>query len=203
MLKCYKFLSLFCCAITLVNYAVYGQSTESDKISAYINKANQIGLFNGNILVIDHGKVVYKAAIGYADASKQIPLSTSYRFHIGSIAKEFDAVGIMMLKEEGKLSLDDKVSKFFPELPSWAEKISIKNLLQYTSGLPDVKWRTVTSDADNWKDLEALKQLDFEPGTGYAYNNNNTFLRRKIIEKVTGMTIKDFIEQKMFPSRRH
>jgi len=73
--------------------------------------------------------------------------------------------------------------------------VSIKNLLQYTSGLPEIKWQTVHSDADNWKDLQSLKQLDFEPGSSYAYNNNNTFLRRKIIEKVIGITFNQFVQQ--------
>ena len=170
---------------------------KTEKIKNYIEKANKTGLFNGALLVVDGGKVVCKTAIGYADSSKKIPLTTQYRFHIGSIAKELDAVGIMMLKEQGKLSLDDKVSKFYPELPTWADSITIKNLLQYTSGLPEIKYRTVNGDDDNWRDLKTVKQLDFAPGSSYAYNNNNTFLRRKIIEKVSGMTIKDFIEQRM------
>jgi len=183
--------------ILLITSTAVAQQTKAEKIKAYLEHANQLGLFNGNLLVVDHGEVVYKAAIGYADASKQTPLTTAYRFHMGSIAKEFDAVGLMVLQEQGKLSLDDKVSKFFPELPDWAGKISIKNLLQYTSGLPEVKYQTVHGDADNWKDLKALQQLDFEPGSKYAYNNNNTFMRRQIIEKVTGMPIKNFIEQKL------
>lgn len=184
-------------AICLIAIPAAAQKEKAALISAYLNRAHQAGLFNGNILVADGGKVIIKKAIGYADASKLIPLTTRYRFHIGSIAKEFDAVGIMILKEQNKLSLDDKVSKFFPELPSWAEKISIKNLLQYTSGLPEVRWETVHSDADNWKNLEALQQLDFEPGSRYAYNNNNTFLRRRIIEKVTGISFNQFVQQNM------
>ncbi|MDN3551765.1 serine hydrolase [Mucilaginibacter aquaedulcis] len=197
MINLYKSCLLLCFTVIIFGNCAVAQQTKSEKIKAYLQHANQLGLFNGNVLVVDQGQVIYKAAIGYADASKQIPLTTAYRFHIGSIAKEFDAVGLMVLQEQGKLSLDDKVSKFFPDLPSWANKISIKNLLQYTSGLPEVKYQTVHGDADNWKDLKALQQLDFEPGSKYAYNNNNTFLRRQIIEKISGLSIKDFIEQKL------
>ncbi|RYZ81312.1 MAG: class A beta-lactamase-related serine hydrolase, partial [Moraxellaceae bacterium] len=164
-------------------------------INNYLKEANQSGLFNGNILIADHGKVIVKMAIGFADASKKIPLDTLYRFHIGSVAKEFDAVGIMMLQEQGKLSIDDKLSKFFPGLPAWAGKIAIRNLLQYTSGLPEIKYKTVHGDADNWKDLQSLQQLDFEPGSNYAYNNNNTFLRRQVIAKVTGISFNQFVQQ--------
>jgi CubicO group peptidase (beta-lactamase class C family) len=197
MTNLYKGCLLLCFATIFIVKSVIAQQTRSEKIKAYLQHASQLGLFNGNVLVVDQGEVVYKAAMGYADASKQTPLTTAYRFHIGSIAKEFDAVGLMVLQEQDKLSVDDKVSKFFPELPAWASTISIKNLLQYTSGLPEVKYQTVHGDADNWKDLKALQQLDFEPGSKYAYNNNNTFLRRQIIEKVSGLSIKDFIEQKL------
>ncbi|MEE1947171.1 serine hydrolase domain-containing protein [Pedobacter sp. KR3-3] len=181
----------------LTVFQAAAQKTKSAQIEAYLNKAHQDGLFNGNVLVADHHKMVLKKAIGNADASKQQQLTTAYRFHIGSIAKEFDAVGLMMLQEQGKLNLNDKISKFFPSLPQWAQKISVKNLLQYTSGLPDIKWSTVHSDADNWKGLQALQQLDFEPGSTYAYNNNNTFMRRRIIEKVSGLNFDDFVMQKI------
>ncbi|RZJ79230.1 MAG: class A beta-lactamase-related serine hydrolase [Flavobacterium sp.] len=181
----------------LTSFQTFAQKSKQVQIENYLNKAHQTGLFNGNVIVVDQNKVVLKKAIGYADASKQTELTNDYRFHIGSIAKEFDAVGIMMLQEQGKLSLTDKVSKFFPNLGPWAQKISIKNLLQYTSGLPDIKWKTVHSDADNWKDLEALQQLDFEPGSVYAYNNNNTYMRRRIIEKLSGLSFADFVLQKM------
>jgi CubicO group peptidase (beta-lactamase class C family) len=99
-----------------------------------------------------------------------------------------------MLQEQGKLSLDDKVSKYLPQLPAWADNIRVINLLQYTSGLPDVKWKTVKNDADNMADLMKVDSLDFEPGKKYAYNNNNVFLQRRIIEKVTGISFKQFVE---------
>lgn len=166
-------------------------------IDTLMQRTHRLGLFNGNILVIDHGKKIYQNAIGQADTTGKIKLTSEYRFHIGSIAKEFNAVGIMMLKEQGKLSLDDKVSKYLPQLPAWANTVSIKNLLQYTSGVPDVKWKTVKSDADNMDDLMKVQQLDFEPETKYAYNNNNVFLQRRIIEKITGLSFKRFVEEKL------
>jgi CubicO group peptidase (beta-lactamase class C family) len=141
--------------------------------------------------------VVYQSPIGKADASGKDMLTADYRFHIGSIAKEFNGVGIMLLKEERNLSLDDKVSKYLPELPAWANKISILNLLQYTSGLPNIKWETVKSDADIMNDLKKLDTLLFEPGTNYYYNNNNVFLQRRIIERITGMPFNAFVKQQL------
>lgn len=175
--------------------AVFAQNNKAALIQAYLYGAHRAGLFNGNVWVVDDGKVITAKAIGYADASKKVPLTLDYRFHIGSAAKEFDAVGIMLLQEQGKLSINDKVAKYFPGLPAWAGKISIKNLLQYTSGLPDIKYATVHGDADNWKDLQALQNLVFEPGTDYLYNNENTFLRRMIIQQVAGMPFNQFVQQ--------
>lgn len=177
----------------MVTVSAFSQS-KANQIIRYLSLAHRSGLFNGNVLVAEKGEIVAEASVGWADAAKKDTLTPDYRFHIGSIAKEFDAVGIMMLQEEGKLNLADKVSKYFPNLPAWASNISIKNLLQYTSGLPEIKYATVHGDTDNWKDLKNLKKLDFEPGTRYAYNNNNTFLRRMIIEKITRRSYNDFVQ---------
>ena len=183
--------------LSLTYMCLISNAQQRLKIDSVINAWYQRGQFNGAVLVVDEGREVYRKAIGYIDASKQVPLDTRYRFHIGSIAKEFDAVGIMLLKEQGKLQLNDPLSTFFPHLPNWAKRMTVKHLLQYSSGLPKVKYNTVHGDADNWKDLYALQQLKFDPGTSYEYNNNNTFLRRQIIEKITGLSFKDFVEQKL------
>jgi len=197
MNKHYKGFILIFFILSLIGTRTFAQHDKVALINTFLDEANQSGVFNGNVLIAERGKVIVRKAIGYADASKKNPLTTQYRFHIGSVAKEFDAVGIMMLQEQGKLSINDKVSEFFPELPAWAKKISIKNLLQYTSGLPDIKYKTVHRDADNWKDLQSLQKLDFDPGSSYAYNNNNTFLRRRIIEKATGISFNQFIQGNM------
>jgi CubicO group peptidase (beta-lactamase class C family) len=128
-------------ALALLNT---GQAQQKKaQIDSLLQKAREIGILNGNVLVMDQGKTVYQSSFGFTDAGKQTKLTAQYRFHIGSIAKEFNAVAIMMMKEQGKLSLDDKLSQFMPDLPRWADSISVKNLLQYTSGLPDVKWNTI------------------------------------------------------------
>jgi D-alanyl-D-alanine carboxypeptidase len=179
--------------------AAHAQSATVDRLNSYLDQAHQAGLLNGNILIADHGKVVLRRAIGYADASRTVPLKLSDRLEIGSIAKEFDAVGILMLAQEGKLSLTDPVSKFLPDLPPWAATVTIDDLMHCTSGLPDIDWDTVHTDADAYRNLRALKQLDHPAGTHYAYNNNNTFLRRQVIEKISGMSFDEFITKREFP----
>lgn len=171
-------------------------------IDSLIRKTHRLGLFNGNLLVVESGREIYRKSIGYADAARKTKLTDKYRFHIGSIAKEFNAVGIMMLKEQGKLSLDDKISQYLPQLPEWAGTIRIKNLLQYASGLPDLSWRNISGDAAAMDSLKKITHLDFEPGTRYAYNNSNVLLQRQIIEKITGLHFNDFVQRYMLQPLR-
>ncbi|RUO58620.1 serine hydrolase domain-containing protein [Pseudidiomarina insulisalsae] len=171
--------------------------SKAEKIDALMNAAHARGIFNGNVLVAEKGEIVYQNAVGFADGGQKQMLEMDLRFNIGSIAKEFDGVALMMLKEQGKLSLDDKVSDYFPELPLWSGRVSIRNLMQYTSGLPAPSYPSEPLDDDVWQFLRALEQLEFEPGTAYGYNNHNVFLRKRIVEKVSGMSFNAFVEQHM------
>ncbi|WP_221392369.1 serine hydrolase [Dyadobacter sp. NIV53] len=192
-----KHISITITFIILSISKLAAQSATEKEIDILMHKVHESGIFNGNVLVVKNGKTVYQSSFGYANAEKTIKLNADYRFNIGSISKEFNAVGIMMLKEQGKLNLEDKVSKYIDSLPIWANKISIKNLLQYTSGLPDINWKTIQSDSDILRDMKQISALNFEPGTNYAYNNSNVFLQRRIIEKITGATFQKFVEMNM------
>ena len=186
--------------LLLSNLLVAQHSQDPGKaqlIDSLLQESHRRGIFNGNALVAVKGEVVYRGSIGYADASKTALLQPELRFNIGSISKEFDGLGLMILKEEGKLSVDDKLSSFFPQLPKWANKISVKNLLQYTSGLPSPDYDKVRTDAEVWQYLRGLKTLKSEPGTEYDYKNVDVFLRKRIIEKASGMTYSDFVTEKM------
>lgn len=191
--------SILLFTILLITFShCYSQTSHKEaNLDSLFLKAQHSKAFNGNVLISQNGKIIYEKAFGKADASGITPLDKKYRFHIGSIAKEFNAVGIMMLKEQGKLKLDDPLSKFLPELPSWANKIKIIHLLQYTSGLPQIKWNEVNQDSDNMTELKKTAALDFEPGTKYDYNNNNVFLQRRIIEKITRMPFNAFVVKKL------
>lgn len=190
------FLALWAVALTCPAKAADHQVAA---LNAYLDHAQQTGALNGNVLIADNGKIILRKALGYADATRKKPLSLSDRFDIGSIGKEFDVVGILMLAQEHKLSLSDPISRFLPDLPSWSQHVTIDHLIHYTSGLPDIDWNTVNTDADAYRNLHALNNLDFPPGTHYAYNNNNTFLRRRIIEKISGMDYDAFLKRRVFP----
>jgi len=170
-------------------------SIHKSSIDSLMKVSYERGVFNGNILVVKNNEVIYQNELGYSDASKSMKLSQNSIFNIGSIAKEFNAVALMILKERGLLNLDDKISKFDLQLPAWSNSISVRHLLMYTSGLPRINWGNIKNDEDIYFDLRNIQELKFEPGSGYLYSNNNIFLQRRIVEKVSGMTFNDFIKK--------
>jgi CubicO group peptidase (beta-lactamase class C family) len=190
-----KKILVFIVLVGLIFNKINAQNNKSQQIDSLMHNAFDLGIFNGNILVIANNKTVYKASFGSANAAKNVQLTSDFRFNIGSIAKEFNGVAIMMLKEQDKLNLDDKVSKYIDKLPAWSNKISIKNLLQYSSGLPDINWKTIKNDADIFNDLKKIDTLLFEPNTNYYYNNNNVFLQRRIVEKITGISFNQYVQK--------
>ena len=169
------------------------KQVNSNQIDSLMTKSFERDLFNGNVLVIKNNNIVYQNSFGFTDETKQTALNKKSIFNIGSIAKEFNAVVIMILVERGLLNLDDNVSKFNLGLPKWAEKVTIKHLINYASGIPRIDPIVPKNDEEAWEILKNNDSLLFEPGTNYKYDNSNVFLQRRIIEKVTGMTYKEFV----------
>jgi CubicO group peptidase (beta-lactamase class C family) len=165
----------------------------SIKIDSLLRVCNEREIFNGNAIVSINDTIIYKKSIGYKDGFKTNNLNHSSIFSIGSIAKEFNAISIMMLKEKGLLSFDQTINEFDLGLPEWSKKIKIKHLLQYSSGLPQVDYKNVKNDNDVYSDLKNLEKLNFEPGSNYQYNNNSIFLQKRIIEKITQKSFEEFV----------
>ncbi len=180
--------------------SINAQKKETKPFSEYnktIDSLMQIssdrGIFNGNILVTRNDSLVYQKSFGYTDASGQTKLTKNSIFNIGSIGKELNAVSIVMLIEKGKLQFNDKLSQFNLGLPAWSEKVTIKHLLNYVSGIPQIDYDNVKNEKDILEDLQHLPNLQFEPGTNYNYNNNSIFLQKRIIESVTKKTYQEFV----------
>lgn len=197
-MKCNSQLFSFFTILLFVTNNLFAQTKQIKQIDSLMQRSNQIGVFNGNILISKNNKIIYNTSFGFTDETKTNKLTTEYRFNIGSITKEFSAVALMQLQEQGKLLLDDKVSKFIPELPKWANEVAIRDLLRYTSGIPNVNWKKIKNDKDLFNDLKLIDTLDFKPGTKYDYNNNNLFLRQFIVERITGMSFKSYVEKFIF-----
>ena len=182
--------------VILLNYLISsGQSKKNQDLDFLLKSANGIGLFNGNIIVSQNGKIIYQNQFGFTDYTKSKKLSWESTMPIGSITKEFNSTGILFLAEKGKLNLEDKVSDYLTYLPSWSTKIQIKHLLAYTSGLPRIVKNT---DSEYLSALHTIEKLEFEPGTGFIYSNANVFLQQEIIKKITNLSYDDFLKKMLF-----
>jgi len=177
-----------------IKKSITQKSNYVKQIDSLMRTSFERNLFNGNVLVAKDGQIIYQKSFGFTDELKQNALNSRSIFNIGSIAKEFNAVAVMILIERGSLNLDDKLSKFDMGLPKWSEKVTVRHLLNYASGIPPIEsGLTPVYDDDAWKILRSNENLLFEPGTGYRYDNGNVFLQRRIIEKVSGMSFEEFV----------
>jgi len=174
---------------------VVEQKTEINQMNELMTQSYKRGLFNGNVLVAKKGKIIYQTSFGFSDETKKASLTKNSIFNFGSIAKQFNAVAIMMLVERGLLNLDDPISKYNLDLPKWSEKVTTRHLINYVSGIPRIENGLIVpkNNDEAWKILKKTDTLLFEPGKGYRYDNGNVFLQRRIIEKITGMTFQDFV----------
>jgi CubicO group peptidase (beta-lactamase class C family) len=156
------------------------------------------------VLISKGGKVIYKHGFGYADVKAKVPVTPTTKFRIGSITKQFTAAGILKLQEDGKLSVNDKLSKYFPDFPR-GEEVTIHHLLTHTSGI-----HSYTRKGDflekvlkpvSKEELLAYfmkDEYDFNPGERYQYNNSGYFLLGYIIEKVSGKTYDVYLKETFF-----
>lgn len=162
------------------------------------------GVPSASIVVVKNGEIAYARAYGRARIEPRTPATVDMRYSIGSISKQFTAAAILLLQEEGKLSLDDKVSKFIPDLTR-AGEVTVRQLLSHTSGYQDywpqdylmpMMLQPVTSQ--KILDLWAHKPLDFDPGTKWQYSNTNYVIAGVIVEKASGTALLQFLREKVF-----
>jgi len=177
----------------------------TDKIDKVVNDTlTRTGVPSASIAVVKDGQVAYVKAYGDAKLEPKLPATPEMRYSIGSISKQFTATAILLLQEQGKLSLDDKVGKYVPDLTR-ANEVSIRQLLSHTSGYQDywpqdyvmpMMLQPVT--AQKIMEMWAKKPLDFEPGTKWQYSNTNYVIAGVIVERVSGMPLLKFLQQKVF-----
>ena len=157
------------------------------------------------VIVVRDGGIIFRKGQGIANLELEVPIEPDMVFRLGSLTKQFTAVAILMLAEQGKLTLDDSISKFLPDYPTHDHLITIKHLLTHTSGIKSYTsmpewpplWRkdfTVQELIDFFKH----QPMEFAPGKRWAYNNSGYVLLGAIIEKVSGQTYEEFIQQSIF-----
>ena len=175
------------------------------RLSATIAKMlDESGVPSASVAVVQHQKLVYTHAYGLARIDPRVPAATEMRYAIGSISKQFTAAAILMLGQEGKLSLDDPVDKYISGLTR-GDDVTIRELLSHTSGYRDywpedyvmppmLKPEAPQQILDTW----AKQPLDFDPGTKWQYSNTNYVIAGQIVEKVTGEPLMQFLGEHIF-----
>ncbi len=157
--------------------------------------------------VVRDGALIYARGYGSANLELNIPLSPQSVLDIGSTSKQFSAAGIVLLQQQGKLSIDDDVRRHVPELPDYGKKLTVRHLLNHTSGLRDyltlfslagVDFDGVTTSEDALRLIVRQKALNFEPGGEYLYSNSGFFLLSEIVKRASGKSLRDFAAEHIF-----
>ncbi len=158
----------------------------------------------GVFMVAKNGKAIYQKAFGKGDLELNVDLDTGFVFQIGSMTKQFTAIAILMLEEQGKLSIKDPVSKYVPDFPN-GNNITIHHLLTHTSGIKDfTKMKSIKDIAQKemtpkmMVDFFKDEPVEFSPGEKFEYNNSGYVLLGYIIELVSGETFEDFVSKNIF-----
>jgi CubicO group peptidase (beta-lactamase class C family) len=161
--------------------------------------------FMGTVLVVQGDQVLLDKAFGMANLDWNIPNAPDVKFRLGSLTKQFTATLILLLQQDGKLSIADPVGKYLPDAPKTWDKITLAELLGHTSGIPNFTadpafsaWRMPPHTPAEELAFFSSKPLDFEPGSKYAYSNSNYEVLGVIVEKVSGKSYGDNLRQRLF-----
>ena len=195
------FVFLFACS------SIFGQSSDK-RIAEQIDEL--FSRYNSStpgvaIAVVRDGKVSFKKGYGSANLEYGQPITPKTVFNIASVSKQFTAFSIYLLEKQGKLSLDDDVRKYIPELPNHGKTVRIKHLLAHTSGVRDALlalagWRSgdVVTNENALTFIYRNKELNFEPGTQFLYSNAGYMLLAEIVKRVSGQTFAEFARKNIF-----
>ena len=198
-----KFIGFFIILIS-VNLS-FGQS-KAEKIDQLMNLYEEYGKFNGSVLVAEKGEVIYKKGIGLANMEWNIPNRSNTKHRIASITKQFTAMLIMQLVEQGKLNLNVPISTYVPDYPkSTGNQITLHHLLTHTSGIPNFRafkiFNNISRNSHTPKEIVNVfkdSMLQFIPGEKFEYSNSGYALLGLIIENVTGKTYQQNLQESIF-----
>ena len=192
-------LSILLLALTSICVAAQDVSHKVDDYIAAEMKAGKVpGL---SLAVVKGGTLVKLKGYGFANLEHMVPVHTDTLFQSGSLAKQFTAMGVLMLVEQGKVALDDPVSKYFPNTPPAWKDIKVRNVLSHTSGIPDYEEGGVNRDfhldytEDQLLAMAEKMPLNFTPGEKWKYSNTGFTLLGILIHKVTGQFYGDFLRE--------
>jgi len=181
-----------------------GEISRIDQLFADYAKPDSPGC---SLAVYRNGAIIYAHGYGMASLELGVPITPQTVFDIGSTSKQFTAFSILLLQQQGKLSVDDDVRKFLPEIPAYGSRITLHHLMTHTSGMRDyaglfdlagVPEQNLTNDEDGLDLIVRQKALNFAPGDEWDYSNTGFFLLSQVVKRVTGKTLRDFDQENIF-----
>ena len=193
-------LLIYFVSLILIQLDVRAQSSRADRLDSLMKAKHEAGEFNGTILVALGGKIKYRKAFGVAEKDRDLKADTP--FYLGSLAQSFTGMGVMMMVEKKKLGYDDKIVDYFSELPEFMGEITVRHLLNHTSGIPDYyamgKYVDSMTNEMVMEVILDLKSLEFPPGEKYSYSNTGYVLLSMLIERVAKESYRKFLNWKIF-----
>jgi CubicO group peptidase (beta-lactamase class C family) len=191
--------------ITLVLVTLSGCAMHSEKpVDQLFAEYSGVGMPGASVMVIRNGKPVLTKSYGLANVAAGTRIEPETNFRLASITKQFTATAILMLVERGNLELDDSIRMHFPGFPEFADKITIRHILQHTSGIQDYEplygdqFPDQVNDSGVVQIISTTDSVSFEPGSAYSYSNSGYAILAVLVEKISGMSFPKFLQQNIF-----
>jgi CubicO group peptidase (beta-lactamase class C family) len=206
------FLRAACTVFLLLLFSMLVHSDDkSDRVDSWLTALAGQQTPGGSVAVIRDGKVIYQRGYGLADLENEVANTPATNFRLASLTKQFTAMSVMILVQQRKLDYDASLSRFFPELPSYASEVTLRQMLHHTSGLPDYEDavpkdtpqvntppRLQLHERDVLRFLKTQKKLLFPAGSEYRYSNTGYVLLGMIVEKASGMSLPQYLKKTIF-----
>lgn len=200
-------LALLLAGLTLPYSALRAQTPTAAAIDSIFAPWNRAGSPGCALGVLKNGEFVYQNGYGEANLDYGLKNGPEMVYYVGSVSKQFTAAAVALLAEEGRISLDDEARKYIPELPDYGRPLTIRQMIHHTSGLRDIytlmdlaglRQEDVMTDAEMIALIGRQKELNFPPGTDYLYSNSGYFLLGQIVKRVTGTSLREYADAKIF-----
>jgi CubicO group peptidase (beta-lactamase class C family) len=201
-----------CTALALVTWgsasiAADSRTADLQRVDALFERWDRSDSPGCSLGIVRDGRLIYERGYGMANLEHHIPITPDTVFRIASVSKQFTAMSLLLLAQDGALSLDDDIRDYLPEMPDYGRRISLRHLMQHASGIRDYEGMTTLlgiADEDRYVEQEILellarqKALNFAPGARYLYSNSGYVLLGEIVERVSGKALRQFVDERIF-----
>jgi len=201
-----KIHTLFLMTILVFSFYGYPADETTEKVDALFAQWDKVNTPGCALAVVMNGEIIYKRGYGMANLELGVPITPESVFYIGSVSKQFVSASIALLALQNKLSLDENIRKYIPEMPDYGTPITIRNLIHHTSGERDYLTLLGIAGVDfgTYHEEDVLdlicrqEELNFKPGEEYLYSNSGYFLLSVIVHRASGKTLREFAEENIF-----